>query len=91
MVWRHPRTGLGVDDLMEEGGQDKRVLDLLTKDSHHRNITVSYLTKDLFPPGKFPRPLIAMSIISWPSENHGIKQAYRLFYCKPFRTVDVKS
>ena len=43
---------------MEEGGQDKRVLDLFTKDSHHRNITVLYLTQDLFPPGKFSqRPL----------------------------------
>ena len=30
---------LVLDDLMEEGGQDKRVLDLFTKDSHHRNIT----------------------------------------------------
>ena len=44
---------LVLDDLMEEGGQDKRVLDLFTKDSHHRNITVLYLTQDLFPPGKF--------------------------------------
>ena len=41
---------LVLDDLMEEGGQDKRVLDLFTKDSHHRNITVLYLTQDLFPP-----------------------------------------
>ena len=57
MVWRHPRTGPGVDDLMEEGGQDKRVLDLLTKDSHHRNITVLYLTKDLLPPGKFSKTI----------------------------------
>ena len=43
---------LVLDDLMEEGGQDKRVLDLSTKDSHHRNITVLYLTQDLFPPGQ---------------------------------------
>ena len=35
---------------MEEGGQDKRVLDLFPKDSHHRNITVLYLTQGLFPP-----------------------------------------
>jgi len=44
---------LVLDDLMEEGGQDKRVLDLFTKDSHHCNITVLNLTQDLFPPGKF--------------------------------------
>ena len=54
------RTRGGVlvfDDLMEEGGQDKRVLDLFTKDSHHRNITVLYLTQDLFPPGKFSKTI----------------------------------
>ncbi|XP_073240494.1 uncharacterized protein [Porites lutea] len=48
---------LVLDDLMEEGGQDKRVLDLFTKDSHHRNITVLYLTQDLFPPGKFAKTI----------------------------------
>ena len=41
---------LVLDDLMEERGQDKGVLDLLTKDSHHRNITALYLTQDLFHP-----------------------------------------
>ena len=54
------RTRGGVlvfDVLMEEGGQDKRVLDLFTKDSHHRNITVLYLTQDLFPPGKFSKTI----------------------------------
>ena len=53
-------TGGGVlvlDDLMTEGGADKRVLDLFTKDSHHRNITVLYLTQDLFPPGKFSKTI----------------------------------
>ncbi|CAH3151162.1 unnamed protein product, partial [Porites evermanni] len=48
---------LVLDDLMEEGGQDKRVLDLFTKDSHHRNITVLYLTQDLFPPRKFSKTI----------------------------------
>ena len=54
-----PKLGgvLVLDDLMEEGGQDKRVLDLFTKDSHHRNITVLYLTQDLFPPGKFSKTI----------------------------------
>ena len=37
-----------LDDLMEEGDNDKRVLDLLTKGSHHRNIiTVLYLCQDI--------------------------------------------
>ena len=53
-----PKGGvLVLDDLMEEGGQDKRVLDLFTKDSHHRNITVFYLTQDLFPPGKYSKTI----------------------------------
>ena len=57
--WFGPKLGgvLVLDDLMEEGGQDKRVLDLFTKDSHHRNITVLYLTQDLFPPGKFSKTI----------------------------------
>ena len=33
------------------------MLDLFTKDSHHRNITVFYLTQDLFPPGKFAKTI----------------------------------
>lgn len=32
------------------------VLDLFTKDSHHRNTTVIYMTQDMFPEGKFIRP-----------------------------------
>ena len=57
--WFGPTRGgvLVLDDLMEEGGQDKRVLDLFTKDSHQRNITVLYLTQDLFPPGKFSKKI----------------------------------
>ena len=57
--WFGPTRGgvLVLDDLIEEGGQDKRVLDLFTKDSHHRNITVLCLTQDLFPPGKFSKTI----------------------------------
>ena len=51
------RGVLVLDDFMEEGGQDQRVLDLFTKDSDHRNITVLYLTQDLFPPGKFSKTI----------------------------------
>ena len=61
---------LVLDDLMEEGRQDKRVLDLLTKDSHHRNITVLHLTQDLLLPGKFSKTInisktINMDILCW--------------------------
>ena len=85
--WFGPTRGgvLVLDDLMEEGGQDKRVLDLFTKDSYHRNITVLYLTQDLFPPGKFSKT------INRNAHYIGIKRTYEPFYCKPFPTVGVKS
>ena len=46
-----------LDDLMEESGNDKRILDLFTNDSHHRGITALYLTQDLFPPFKFAKTI----------------------------------
>ena len=53
-----PRGGLLVmDDLMTEGNNDKTVLDIFTKHSHHRNITVLYLCQDMFPPGKFAKSI----------------------------------
>ena len=53
-----PKGGLLVlDDLMAEGGNDKNVLDIFTKLSHHKGITVIYLTQDLFPPGKFAKTI----------------------------------
>ena len=42
---------------MEESGNDKRALDLFTKDSHHHAITALYVTQDLFPPGKFAKTI----------------------------------
>ena len=56
-VW-FPKGGLLVlDDLMEEGGNNKRVLDLFTKHSHHQNVTVIYLCQDMFPPGKYAKSI----------------------------------
>ena len=53
-----PRGGLLVmDDLMTEGNNDKMVLDIFTKHSHHCNITVLYLCQDMFPPGKFAKSI----------------------------------
>ena len=48
---------LELDDLMAEGGEDKALLDLLTKLSHHQNITVFYLCQDMFPPGKYDKSI----------------------------------
>ena len=57
--WFKPQDNglLILDDLMAESGNDKRVLDLFTKDSHHHGITAFYLTQDLFPPGKFAKTI----------------------------------
>ena len=53
-----PKGGLLVlNDLMAEGGNDKRVLDLFTKHSHHQNVTVLYLCQDMFPPGKYAKSI----------------------------------
>jgi len=48
---------LVLDDLMDEGSGDKRVLDLFTKHSHHRDITVLYLCQDMFPVGKYAKSI----------------------------------
>ena len=57
--WFGPLQGglVVVDDLMEAGVNDKRVLDLFSKHSHHRNISVMLLCQDLFPPGKFAKTI----------------------------------
>ena len=48
---------LVLDDLMDEGSNDKRVLDLFTRDSHHQDVTVLYLCQDLFPDGKYAKTI----------------------------------
>ena len=59
-TWFGKTGGLMVlDDLMEEGSNDKQVLNLFTRESHHRHITVLYLIQDLFPPGNRTRNLFS--------------------------------
>ena len=57
--WFGPTQGglLVLDDLMEEGVNDKRALHLFSKQSHHRNISVLFLCQNLFPPGKFAKTI----------------------------------
>ena len=60
LVQWFPPGGKGVmvlDDLMDEGSHDKRVLDLFTKHSHHQNVTVIYLCQDMFPVGKYAKSI----------------------------------
>jgi len=56
--WFPPSGGILVlDDLMDEGSGDKRVLDLFTKHSHHQNVTVLFLCQDMFPVGKYAKSI----------------------------------
>ena len=41
-----------VDDLMSQCSQNQSMSDLLTEGSHHRGVSVMYLTQNLFPPGR---------------------------------------
>ena len=53
-----PKGGLLVlDDLMAKGGEDKELLDLVTKHPYYQNITVLYLCQDMFPPGKYAKSI----------------------------------
>ena len=37
-----------IDDLMYEAGDDKRLRDLFTKGSHHRNLSIIYILQNIF-------------------------------------------
>ena len=52
------RNVLLFDDLMTEAKCDQRIANLFTKGSYHRNISVVYLTQNLFPQGKACRDII---------------------------------
>ena len=45
------------DDLMTEAKCELRIADLFTKGSHHRNISIVYLTQNVFPQGKACRDI----------------------------------
>ena len=76
---------------MEESGSDKRVLDLFTKDSHHRGITALYITQDLFPPGKFAKTINrnAQYVICFksPRDKTGIRHLLLQVYPDKWRQV----
>ena len=82
---------LVLDNLMDEGSNDKRVMDLFTKDSHHQGITVLYLCQDLFPNGKFAKTISrnAHYIVAFknPRDQLGIRNLLLQSY--PTRWQDV--
>jgi hypothetical protein len=46
------RNLLVLDDLMAQSGKDKRISDLFTKGSHHRNLSIIYIVQNIFRQGK---------------------------------------
>ena len=46
-----------LDDLMKECGKDSSIYDIFTIDSHHKNISVYFLTQNLFPKEKNARTI----------------------------------
>ena len=45
------------DDMMTKAKCDQRIADLFTKGSHHRNISIVYLTQTVFPKGRACRDI----------------------------------
>lgn len=76
---------------MREGSDDQRVLDLFTKDSHHRKITVTYMTQDLFPKGKFAKTISrnAQYIIAFknPRDQLGVRILTQQAFPQEFKDV----
>ena len=57
MVRGHNHSLVALDDLLSQCSNDLRVADLCTRGSHHREISVVYLTQNLFPSGKLSRTI----------------------------------
>ena len=78
------RNHLLFDDLMTEAKCDQRTADLFTKGSHHRNISVVYLTQNLFPQGKACHDIILdtqfMVLFNNPIERQQVATLARRIY-----------
>ena len=86
MTDAHDSSMVILDDLMSQCSNDQRVVDLFTRGSHHRGITVLFLTQNLFPPGKLSRTLSLnahyMLIFRNPRDSLGITTLARQMYPK---------
>lgn len=54
---RSQRNMVVIDDLMTEAGDNKKVTELFTKGSHHRNLSVILIVQNLFHQGKEMRTI----------------------------------
>jgi len=87
-----PQGGLLVlDDLMDKGSNDKNMLDLFTKHSHHQNVTVIYLCQDLFPVGKFSKTISRnahyIATFKNPRDQEGLQHLLQQSFPTKFREV----
>ena len=46
-----------IDDQMTDAGEDKRIVNLFTGGSHHRNLSVIYFVQNLFHQGRGSRSI----------------------------------
>ena len=56
-VIRNIRNLIVIDDQMIEAGKENRIVNLFTKGSHHRNLSVIYTVQNLFHQGKGNRSI----------------------------------
>jgi len=66
------RNLMVIDDQMENAGGDKRIVNLFTRGSHHRNVSVIYIVQNLFHQGKIVEALVLTVIIWCSSKIRGI-------------------
>ena len=53
----HKRILMVIDDQMADAGNDKRIVNLFTRGSHYRNLSVIYIVQNLFHQGKGSRSI----------------------------------
>ena len=51
------RNLMVIDDQMADSGEDKRIVNLFTRGSHHRNLSIIYIVQNLFHQGKGSRSI----------------------------------
>lgn len=73
-----------IDDLMSECIDDKDILHLFTRGSHHRNISVIFMIQNVFPQGKYARSISLNShylvLFNNPRDKSQIKYLSRQLY-----------
>ena len=83
-IYASKRNILVFDDLMTEAKCDQKVTNLFTKGSHHRNISIVYLTQNLFPQGKACRDIALntqyMVLFNNPIHRQQVANLARIIY-----------